>query len=169
MADGSNVGCDYERSLWPCFMSNFCTNNSATNGSCPCCAVIGPQVGVAPVRPHRPAASNGAWRFCPNQSCSVIYYLGDEVVDENEVITKVGSKASAKTTPVCYCFAHTADSLAKDLKVSGTSTAKTAIAAAVAEGFCACEHLNPSGNCCLPEIHRTLKSIAARATGHTSA
>lgn len=84
-------------------------------------------------------------------------------MDENEVITKVGFKASAKSTPVCYCFAHTVDSLARDLEVNGTSIAKTDIKAAVAEGFCACEHLNPSGTCCLPDIHRVLKDIAGRA------
>ena len=90
-------------------------------------------------------------------------------MDENEVITKVGSKASAKPTPVCYCFAHTADSLARDLEVNGTSTAKTAVKAAVAEGFCACEHLNPSGACCLPDIHRALKNITSRAAKPNSA
>jgi len=141
-------------------MSNFCTTDAVANGFCPRCAVSGPQVGVAPVRPHRRTAVDGAWQFCPNQECSIIYYLGRDIIDENEVITKVGLKASAKPTPVCYCFAHTTVSLALDLEVNGTSTAKAAIRAALAEGFCGCEHLNPSGACCFPDIHRALTDIA---------
>jgi len=107
--------------------------------------------------------TDGAWQYCPNPSCSVTYYLDEDIVTEHEVITKVGSKALAKPTPVCYCFAHTVDGLARDLEVNGTSTIKTAIKEAVAGGFCACEHLNPSGNCCLPDIHRALKNFASRA------
>ncbi|MBA3249860.1 MAG: hypothetical protein H0T66_06025 [Geodermatophilaceae bacterium] len=55
--------------------------------------------------------------------------------------------------------------LADDLQANdGVSTIKADIKTAVAQGFCACEHLNVSGNCCLADVHRTLRTIATAAT-----
>jgi hypothetical protein len=85
-------------------------------------------------------------------------------VEVDSVRTQVGRKATAETTPVCFCFAHTADDLADDLAGNdGVSTIKASIKAAVTAGECACEHLNPSGQCCLADVHRTLTSIAETA------
>ena len=87
-----------------------------------------------------------------------MFFLDTDVVDESEVITQVGGKALAQPIPVCFCFAHTNADIRIDVAANdGTSTIKAAVKAAVAEGLCACEHLNPSGDCCLPDVHRAVK------------
>jgi hypothetical protein len=94
-----------------------------------------------------------------------VYYLDETTVDTDAVITQVAHKATNRPVPVCFCFAHTADDLVVDaVSHDGTSTIKAVIKQAVADGHCACEHLNPSTKCCLADIHRTLKS-AALTTG----
>jgi len=108
--------------------------------------------------PHRATPVDGDWQFCPNDDCPVVYYLAEDVVDDQGVITRVANKALDKPTPVCFCFAHTADDIAVDLRTNGSSTIQKSIKDAVANGFCACEHLNPSGRCCLPDVHRAVKA-----------
>jgi hypothetical protein len=81
-----------------------------------------------------------------------------DVVDESELITQVGGKALAQPIPICFCFADTKADIGLDVAANGgASTIKTAVMTAVAEGLCACEHLNPSGSCCLPDVHRAVK------------
>ena len=140
-------------------MSSCCTSDTDSQ-PCPSCGHIGPIVGAAPVRPHRTEAADGAWQHCANTQCEVVYHLAETTVVAAELIAQVGVKATGKTTPVCFCFAHTTESIAADLEANdGVSTIQLSVKTAVAEGFCACKHLNPSGLCCLPDIHRTLKAI----------
>jgi hypothetical protein len=148
-------------------MSSCCTtdpNIKATD--CPQCGTSGPIVGARPVWPHRPEATDGAWQYCATQDCPVIYYLGADVLNVDELRSQVANKALNKPTPVCFCFSHTSEDLAADLVANdGVSTIKADIKMAVAEGFCACEHLNPSQKCCLADVHRTIKSITTQAAG----
>jgi hypothetical protein len=116
------------------------------------------------VRPHRLDASVGPWHHCPTPDCLVVFYLDTDTVDSDAVIAQVGHKATDQPTPVCFCFAHTADELVADAAAhAGTSTIKAAVKQAVADGDCACEHLNPSATCCLADIHRALKVAEATA------
>ena len=90
-----------------------------------------------------------------------MFFLDDSVVDQDVVVTRVGLKATDKPIPVCFCFAHTIGDLAADLREhDGRSTIKSAVKAAVAAGHCACEHLNPTGTCCLVDIHRAVNNSA---------
>ena len=142
-------------------MSSCCRTTDTDAQPCPKCGHVGPIVGTAPVRPHLPDAVDGEWQHCANEQCEVVYHLGATTVDTDSVITQVGLKATDKTTPVCFCFAHTADALGEDLAANnGVSEIKASIKAAVADSQCACEHLNPSGKCCLADVHRTLRSFA---------
>ncbi len=142
-------------------MSSCCSTADADAQPCPRCGHVGPIVGAAPVRPHLAEAVDGDWQHCAHDQCQVIYHLGEHIVDAESVVTQVGLKATDKTTPVCFCFAHTADALAVDVaEHDGVSEIRAEIKVAVAEGLCACEHLNPSGKCCLADVHRTLKSFA---------
>lgn len=139
-----------------------CTTSAQHREPCPSCGEVGSIVGAAPVRPHRTSARDGAWKYCQNIECHVVYYLADEIVDADEVRTQVGHKATDKPMPVCFCFAHTAVDIGADADAhEGVSAIKAEVKAAVANGHCACEHLSPSGKCCLADIHRTLKSLAA--------
>ena len=136
-------------------MSDCCTGTDDDGKSCPRCSVAGSVVGAAPVRAHRPIVETGSWRYCPNLLCDAVFYDATDVVDDHEVIAQVGCKAHDKPIPVCFCFAHTLDDIRNDVAThNGASAIKTAVKAAVAEGLCACEHLNPSGDCCLPAVHR---------------
>ncbi len=66
---------------------------------------------------------------------------------------------------MCFCFAHSADDVIADAAShDGASTIKAEIRQAVADGNCACEHLNPSTHCCLADIYRTLKTAVATMT-----
>lgn len=142
-------------------MSSCCSTTEATAHPCPVCGHVGPIVGTAPVHPHLPDAVEGDWQHCANERCAVIFHLGADIVETGSVSTQVGCKATDKATPVCFCFAHTADALREDLAANdGVSQIKASITVAVAESQCACEHLNPSEKCCLADVHRTLKSFA---------
>ncbi len=139
-------------------MSSCCTTNDADAQPCPSCGHVGPTVGTGPVLPHQPEAKDGDWQYCANEACDVVYHLDRDTVDTDSVITQVGRQATDKAMPVCFCFAHTADALGEDLAANnGVSQIKAEIKAAVADSLCACEHLNPSGKCCLAEVHRTLE------------
>ena len=100
----------------------------------------------------------GSWRYCANPVCPVVFFLDSDVVDDREVVARVGDKAHDKPVPVCFCFARTQADISSDVEAhAGTSAIKTAVKAAVADGLCACEHLNPSGECCLPAVHRAVR------------
>ena len=120
-------------------------------------------VGAAPVRPHAPDAIDGPWSYCPNEPCRVVFFLDHETIDDDHVATQVGTKAGSKPEPVCFCFSHTADAITADLARHGRSTINESVKTAVADGLCACEHLNPTGKCCLPAIRRALRSPAGVA------
>ncbi len=132
---------------------------AAAGERCPRCGETGPTVGVAPVRPHRPDAAGGSWRYCSTGGCRVVFYLGSDVIDEDEVVARVGEKGPSMPEPVCFCFAVTTFCLATDLETNGVSTIVQAIGRAAAKGQCACEHLHPAGVCCLPEINRRIATI----------
>ncbi len=144
-------------------MSECCTPIGEGRATCPRCGVAGLVVGAEPVRAHRPTAADGSWRYCPNAGCEAVFFLGDDVVDDHEVVCQVGAKALAKPIPVCFCFAHTVEEIRADVAGhDGSSTIKKAVKAAVAGGLCACEHLNPSRDCCLPAVHRAVSAARQR-------
>jgi len=143
-------------------VDDCCATETSEAVPCPECGATGPVVGELTVRPHCQNAPDGPWQFCANEACNVIFHLGDDIVDAEGVMTQVGHKATDKPTPVCFCFAHTLESLAADFAANNrSSTAQIEIKAAVASGLCKCEHLNPSGKCCLPDVHRALRTIAS--------
>lgn len=150
-------------------MDDCCNTAADGAGACKACGQTGPIVGPAPVRTHHPAADGGPWQFCPTPSCPVAFHLGGDTVHVDRLIARVGSKGADAPEPECFCFGHTREDLAADLAAhDDTSTIKTSIKAAVADGLCACQHLNPGGGCCLADIHRTIKAIRADAPAATA-
>ena len=137
---------------------------------CPLSGHAGLVVGALPVRAHRPTAVAGRWRYCPNRACEIVFFLDDDIggdiVDDQEVICQVGAKALTKPTPVCFCFAHTVEDIRIDVAThDGSSTIMAKVKAAVADVRCACEHLNPSGVCCLPAVHRAVTMVRQQISG----
>jgi hypothetical protein len=146
-------------------VSSCCSIPTGPSRPCPSCGEVGPIVGSAPVRPHHHDPADGAWQHCPTAGCRVVYHLDQITVDADAVIAQVAHKATDRPTPVCFCFAHTADDLVADAaRNGGASTIKSAIKHAVADRRCACEHLNPSTKCCLADIHRSLTGTGPATT-----
>lgn len=97
-----------------------------------------------------------------------MFFLDNDMIDDEEVVSQVGRKAGSKPVPVCFCFAHTAAAITADVAEHGRSTIKESVKAAVAGGLCACEHLNPAGTCCLPAIRREVKSSPFTVTDRST-
>lgn len=145
-------------------MDTCCSTFDDGDQPCPSCARVGPVVGQEPVLAHNPEADAGPWRYCPFESCPVAFHLGATTVTGDALVAQVGSKGSNKVVPVCFCFAHTAIDIARDLDAHhATSTIKASVRAAVADGTCACAYLNPTGTCCLPSIRSTITAHQAEA------
>ena len=140
-----------------------CAVADSNDPRCPKCGTTGHPVGAAPVRPHAPQAIDGPWGYCPNGSCPVVFFLDHDTIDDDQCISQVGTKAASKPRPVCFCFSHTPTDIAADLARHGRSTIGESVTTAVAYGLCACEHLNPTGKCCLPAIRRALQAGVAGA------
>lgn len=134
-----------------------CAIDDTNDRRCPDCGTTGRLVGVAPIRPHVPDAVAGPWSYCPNASCRIVYFLEVNAIDDDHVFSQVGTKAATKPKPVCFCFGHTAADIAADLALHGRSTINESVNAAIANGLCARERLNPTGKCCLPAIRRALR------------
>lgn len=155
-------------------MDDCCANPTGREALCPRCRAAGAFVGPAPVLAHRPDAAAGDWHHCSTESCHVVFFLDDDTVPEDEVVARVGAKATDKPIPVCYCFAHTSADITADLVAHhGASTISSDVRAAVASGTCACQRLNPNGKCCLPDIHRLVSAArqpppAATSTDRTA-
>jgi hypothetical protein len=138
---------------------------------CPSCGVRGRPVRAITldallIAPS--ARSDGDFRFCATQRCSVVYYNGQDASTLQAAALKV--RVSAKETrpdrPVCYCFGHTAAALQQDVERSGTSTITLAIKAACKAGKDRCEESNPEGRCCLGAVRSVV--MAAQKKSPTS-
>lgn len=62
---------------------------------------------------------------------------------------------------MCYCFGYDRKAIREDIKAKGTSSIPQIIAARVKAGECRCEETNPSGGCCLGNIHKAIKQTTA--------
>lgn len=146
-------------------MASCCGTEDLIDQPCPGCGHRGATVGVAPVRAHVPDADEGPWQHCATAGCPVVFHVDEQEVTEDDLRVRVGAKAQHAPEPVCYCFAHTAESITADLAANdGDSTVKASIKQAVAEGLCACDQLNPSGACCLGDVNRAIKAATVQAS-----
>jgi hypothetical protein len=74
----------------------------------------------------------------------------------------VTAKASGDARPVCYCFGFTEGFIRQEIEQTGKSTVPAQVTQFIKEKLCVCEIRNPAGACCLGEINRTVKTLAAR-------
>ena len=107
------------------------------------------------------AALNKTFRFCHAPECEVVYFeeqgTGVFTVDDLRII--VGVKASTDPIPLCYCFGFDESHLREEISHTGSTTVPERISRLIREGLCACDVRNPSGNCCLGEVNRTVKRL----------
>lgn len=120
------------------------------------CPVNGQRYRPVPLRtvlhhlrqPWTRALAAGAYYFCTDPDCDVVYFGGDAtLVRRAELRTAVGQKSTAPERTVCYCFGVTA---ADALGSSGESRAY--VVERTRCGDCACAIRNPSGRCCLGDF-----------------
>ncbi len=106
---------------------------------------------------------NEEYKFCLSQNCPVVYYSAAgrvfKVEDMRELVT---AKASGDARPLCYCFGFTEGDVRKEIDQNGESSVPKQISQFIKEKLCVCEIRNPAGACCLGEINKTVKRLAAQ-------
>lgn len=138
---------------------------SARPASCPRCHVPGKSVpDETPAallrRSCRERLGPGPHHFCTTAHCEVVYFSADgPAFLKDEVRVRVGEKETSPPITVCYCFAHTVESIDEEIRSTGTTTVLERIRAEVASGRCRCERENPRGSCCLGNVARTVQSL----------
>jgi hypothetical protein len=59
--------------------------------------------------------------------------------------------------PPCYCFDFTLADVRREIAETGACTLPARIAAEMRSKGCQCEVKNPSGACCLGDVHQAVK------------
>ncbi len=156
-------------------MSSCCSQNGCSveaqsaSDTCPRCETKGSS--VDPITLKALLTPNGLRRgvppgprFCANPNCDVVYF--DNAVPivfrENELTVPVHAKhPEHDEVPACYCFEYTPRRIREEFERGGKNTVSKTITAEVKAGHCACEVKNPKGACCLGDIARSERRLAA--------
>lgn len=115
------------------------------------------------VRDHTRVSVQERYWFCRAPDCDVVYFSGSGIFRKPDVKVRVGLKEQEDPVPLCYCFDYTRENVWRDLEKSGHTDIPARIKAEVQAGFCACKVKNPSGTCCLGEIHRAIQEAKRRS------
>jgi len=104
---------------------------------------------------------NEAYFFDRSPDCDVVYFSNDAAsyFDKGELTVRVGIKEKDPPIPLCYCFGHTVESAREEFVSTGGTTLPERIEAEIKAGNCRCEARNPSGSCCLGEVHQAICKI----------
>lgn len=109
-------------------------------------------------------AMTGTYSFCTARDCRVVYFeeQGSQRFTTDDLRVIVGVKASVDPIPLCYCFGFDESHIRDEISLTGTTTIPERVSTLIREGLCACESRNPAGVCCLGEVNKAAKSLAAR-------
>ena len=95
----------------------------------------------------------GAYRFCPDSSCDVVYFAETGTTfTKHDIRVAVWQKEPPGRGTICYCFDETEAAIATELRETGQSHAVDRVRAHIAAQRCACEVRNPRGACCLGDV-----------------
>lgn len=137
---------------------------SVLSGPCPVSGRPGHRVKVitlkALLRPQALARlqPGGAFQFCPDPSCDVVYFGADQMFRVSDLKVPVAQKNSGDRVPLCFCFGLTrAEVWAAGKEGRGADLLDT-IRGHIRAGRCGCEVNNPQGRCCLGGISAQLAS-----------
>ena len=103
-------------------------------------------------------------RFCPTQTCPVVYFGGGEVMHRDDLQVPVFCKEPAGNRLVCYCFGIREPDITASRQPGRHSAIFHRVRTLVREGRCACEVKNPHGSCCLNEIVQIERSRPGKET-----
>ncbi len=95
----------------------------------------------------------GAYRFCPDAGCDVVYFGAEGVpFATTDLRVDVWQKLPFGSRPICYCFGESERSIRDEIEATGRSSAVERIRQHISAGHCACEVRNPRGVCCLGDL-----------------
>lgn len=100
-----------------------------------------------------------SFHFCSNPTCSVIYFKDKKVIKQNELIKEVGLKEWINPKTICYCFNITKEKLIENALLYGKENVVKNIKRKIAKFKCDCKRTNPSGQCCLNDINKTINKL----------
>jgi hypothetical protein len=141
------------------------SNTEEVRTNCPSCKNKGKNVQLITLKSLLKASAletiipDTSYFFCPNPSCSIVYFneTNLQTFNEDNVKVPVYQKNPSINVPVCYCFDWTRERLI--LAVGYKQQPTDQIKAYVQEGRCGCEVNNPQGACCLGNVSTFMQSI----------
>src|SRR5882724_247453 len=151
-------------------MSNCCCPGKTDEASTNRCPVSGsPGVAVDRLTVKALLTANalrhlypGAYRFCPDAGCPVVYFTADgRQFTTADVRVPVWQKLPFGERPVCYCFGESEASIRSEFESAGDSKAVERVREYITAGRCACEVRNPRGGCCLGDVIAAVKRMEA--------
>jgi hypothetical protein len=66
---------------------------------------------------------------------------------------------------VCWCFGHSHESIADEIRLTGRSSVVERIKTEIKAGRCECKTKNPKGTCCLGDVAEVVKKAMHKAVG----
>lgn len=92
------------------------------------------------------------YTFCPNKSCDVVYFSGEQIFGQDALKVPVFQKDIALDVPVCYCFGWTRERIIQAIHQNTSPVDQ--IREQVQAKRCGCDVNNPQGTCCLGNVIR---------------
>ena len=145
-------------------MHNCCSVPEKTQGLCPECNKKGKKVQRMTmehlVQPSQVSEiAPGQYFFCENSTCEAVYFSspGKRIFHKQDLTVRVGLKETEEPIPICYCFGYTRKMAWDEIARTGRMNIPETIRAEIQAGNCACEIKNPSGACCLGNVHQIVK------------
>lgn len=142
----------------------------AVETRCPASGSVGPPVELQTVKALLTTAAlqrlePGAWRFCPDTLCEVVYFDDQgRTFSTGDVRVGVWQKQPEGGRIVCYCFGENETDIAAEIAGTGDSRAAERVRAHIQAERCACEIRNPRGACCLSDVTAAVKRLVSIAT-----
>lgn len=99
------------------------------------------------------------FHFCSNANCNVIYFQEEKIIKQCELIKKVGLKEWTNPKTICYCFNLTKEKIIESLLLHGKNYVLNNIKKKMNKSACDCKRNNPSGQCCLKDINKTINEL----------
>jgi hypothetical protein len=135
---------------------------------CPSCSQKGTSVDTQTVKAMLAVSletlgESNVYHFCRTTDCPAVYFdVQDHFFTEAHLRERVHQKhPEAADVFVCYCYRHTPGSIRAELVQRGETDVVARITAGTKSGTCACDIRNPQGRCCLGNVSKVVKLLAA--------
>jgi hypothetical protein len=101
--------------------------------------------------------------FCNVSDCDTVYVsaMGERVITKDMLTVRVGIKETEDPVPLCYCFGYDRKNIHNDIRQTGKTEIQRKITERIKDGQCRCEEMNPSGECCLGNVAKSIKNAIA--------